>query len=289
MQKKILTIIEIIAIIIAAILIIIFKAIPEYKKTQGSSDTFININSYEDIVEIKINNSPNFALVTTKEKVTNILFFDEDSICLYNKDIENNKIDNAIKKIVGLLINTNYLKNNDNITILSYNNKTYTTIKNSLMTNLDNADIHINLIEGKTSLEQKAKELQIEYDDGNILRIVELYSKQLASSNSDTIYNNKSQSTSINENTFKKYSDNIYNKIEKYASANNISNQEINSTNLPINLIPANEEGTYYPNEESWYYIESNKVYAYIKFIENNTSYEYCYKGSIDEYIKGKC
>ena len=295
MKNKVITIIEIIAIVIAAILIIVFKAIPEYKKTQGSSDTFINSNSYEDIIEIKINNSPNFALVTTKEKVTNILFFDNKSLCLYNKDIENKSIDKASKEIIELLMDNSYFQENNSIILTNYNDKDYNKVKNSIISKLEDLGISINLVEKKSTIKMKANQLQIEIDsdsdESNILRLIELYSKEIVnkSTNNASSKNNADQNNILNETLVKIYADNVYKKIEKYASTNNISNQDINNSNLPINLIPANEEGTYYPNEESWYYIKSNKVYAYIKFVENNTSYEYCYNGSIDEYIKGKC
>ena len=65
MKEKNKTIIKIILVIILLIGTLVFKSIPEYKETQGSSDSYIDIESYTDIIEIKINNKPNFALVIT--------------------------------------------------------------------------------------------------------------------------------------------------------------------------------------------------------------------------------
>ena len=99
---------------------LVFKVIPEYKETQGSSDKFINTEKYTDIIEIAINNKPNFALVIEDKLISNILFFDQEAICLYNQDIEGSTIKEGTKKIVELLIQNDYLKQNYFLIIKNY-------------------------------------------------------------------------------------------------------------------------------------------------------------------------
>ena len=73
MNEKIYRILKILAIIIIFVLVLITKIIPEYKETRGSSDKYINIEKYESLIEIKINNNLNFILIISEEKISNIL------------------------------------------------------------------------------------------------------------------------------------------------------------------------------------------------------------------------
>ena len=52
MKEKHQIIIRVILVFLLIIGSLIFKVIPEYKETQGSSDKFIAIDKYTDIVEI---------------------------------------------------------------------------------------------------------------------------------------------------------------------------------------------------------------------------------------------
>ena len=87
MNEKIQSLLKILIIVIAIILILVIKVIPEYKESKGSSDINVDINAYESIVEIKINNKSNFLLLIAKSKISNILFLEETSLCLYNQYI----------------------------------------------------------------------------------------------------------------------------------------------------------------------------------------------------------
>ena len=98
MKEKHQIIIRVILVFLLIIGSLIFKVIPEYKETQGSSDKFITTDKYTDIVEITINNKPNFALVIEDKIISNILFFDQESICLYNQNIEGSTIKEGTKK-----------------------------------------------------------------------------------------------------------------------------------------------------------------------------------------------
>lgn len=294
MNEKILHILEIIIILLMMIGAIIFKFIPEYKKSQGSSDSYIDTNIYQDIIELKINNKPNFAIVTDKTKILNILFYDQESTCLYNKNIENTNVSDGIKQIVTLLIENNYIKQDCSITITKYQGPTYNQVIMALTKELSDLGINVTIIENEKTLQQKAKDLNItETDDSAILKQLEFYSKNIirrikndVSSNPYTPSINEQQ---IDDDTSRDYTDTVYKKIEVYAKKNNIFNQEIDNQTLPINLIPANKEGTLYPDESSWYYIKEGEVYAYISITTENKNYSYCYQASIDDYKKGQC
>lgn len=295
MNEKILRILEIIIILIMMIGAIIFKFIPEYKKTQGSSDSYIDIKKYQDIIEFEINDKPNFAIITDKSKILNILFFDQESSCLYNKNIENTTISEGIKQIVTLLIENNYIKQGYSITITKYQGISYNQVKTVLTTELSNLRINATIIENEKTLQQKAKDLNItETDELAILKQLEIYSKNIIRRIKNDVSSNPYNTPSVNEqqiddDTSRHYTDTVYKKIEVYAKKNNIFNQEIDNQTLPINLIPANKEGTLYPDESSWYYIKEGEVYAYISITTENKNYSYCYQASIDDYKKGQC
>ena len=70
--------IQLILVFLLMIGALLFKFIPEYKASKGSSDSYLNLSNADDIVEIKINNKPNFAIITEKDSIIGILFFDKD-------------------------------------------------------------------------------------------------------------------------------------------------------------------------------------------------------------------
>lgn len=288
MKEKITTIIKICIIIIIMIGALFFKFIPEYKATQGSSDTYIDTKLYEDIIEFKVNNQTNFAIVTGKNRLLNILFFDKTSTCLYNQDIENQKIEEGITQILKLLIENDYIKENSTLTLIKYKGQDYEKVKNVLTNQFTTLAIQVNIIEQTMTIEDKTKELNIT-ESNQPIRQLELYSKKI-------IRRVKNGNSSITitpeeptEELSREYTDTIYKKIEIYARNNNITNQEIINPSLLITSIPANKEATIYANENSWYYIEDSKVYAYISITIANENYSYCYQASIDEYKKGQC
>lgn len=291
MPNKKVIIIEITLIIIIIIGTLIFKYIPQYKKTLGSSDTSINLETYEDIVEIKISDL-DFALITTNNIITNILFFDKQSLCLYNQNIENSSLEESIRKIVVILNAKNYLQENSIITIINYNDISYTSVKDLLVTNIKDYPTS-RIQEEKSTLKEKAKSLTISSeDDASILKELELYSKNIIRRMKyDVTENNPNnlQEEVITTSKAKNYTDKVYEKILLYQQNNNIVNESISNQTLPITQIPADNFGTIYPDETSWYYIENGKVYAYISITQNKNKYSYCYNESINNYKKGPC
>lgn len=291
MKEKHQVTIRIILVFLLIIGSLVFKVIPEYKETQGSSDKYIDTEKYTDIVEITINNKPNFALVIEDKIISNILFFDQESICLYNKNIEGSTIKEGTKKIIELLIENDYLKQNYFLIIKNYKNISYTQVKNNLLKALSELDVNVILQEETTTIKDKAKKLDIESDDDESnLKEIELISKNIIRRYKNNVSTTPGIITeNITEDNSRNYTDTVYKKIEKYVRENNITNQTVNDQRLEITKIPANSSGTIFPDETSWYYVENKKVYAYISIKVKNKNYNYCYQSSIDEYKKGQC
>ena len=283
-----LQIILVIALIIGAL---VFKVIPEYKETQGSSDKYIKVDEYKDLVELKINNHTNFALVTTDKLITNILFFDNTSLVLYNQDIEGTSFENGIRKIINILIENNYLKTNDFITITKYHNKTDQIIKSEIVKCLNSLNASVNIIEEKNTIQQKAKSLKIEEaDEKQQLKAIEYASKDIVRKYKNNLSGQQiTQKEDITEENIRDYTDNVYKKIEQYVRQNEIINQDVNTTTLDITKIPANKRGNLFPDNTSWYYVQDKQVYAYISITVDDVNYSYCYQASIDIYKKGQC
>ena len=292
MSDKTIRNLEIIIIIALFLGGLFFKVLPEYKKSLGSSDAYIDLSNYDDLVEIYIDNKPNFIIVTKKDIIKGILFFDKESLCLYNQNIENSKIEDGITIIVEQLIKYNHLKSTSTITFVKYSDKSYQKVTTSFKSYLNELNVPVNYIELSSSLEEKRILYNLEVTENEqIIKELELYSKNIIRNNKNDVTNKENLPIleEITESNARKYTDNVYIKIEKYIKDNNITNQEVNNTSLPITLIPINEKGTIYPDSSSWYYVQDSKVYAYISITHNNQNYSYCYQSSIDEYKKGQC
>ena len=190
-EKRILLIVEII-LIIGGLLFFTFKdAIPEYKSNYGSSDKFINTSNYKNLIEIEIDNKIDFGLIINdKYKISNIMFFDKNSICLYNQDIENKELDSSLDKIIILLIENNYLTTTSNINIIRYNNFYYNEFINKLTSSSSKYKLKPLVNEETKSLEDKAKDLELSGEtDSEILQNLDYYSKQIISNIKNNISN----------------------------------------------------------------------------------------------------
>lgn len=292
MKEKCKNILQIVIVFILIICALIFNVIPEYKASQGSSDKYIDTENYTDIVEVKVNNKPNFALIITDNQISNILFFDKESLCLYNQNIEGLSIKDGTKKIIELLITNDYLKQDYFLILTKYKNKSYEETKQYLLTALQDLSVTVNVQEESSSIEQKAKENNItDKDEISSLKEIELLSKDIVRQhNNDVSYQSTiNKPENITQDNSREYTDTVYKKIESYMRSNNITNQTIDNQTLEITKIPANSRGNVFPDSTSWYYIEDSKVYAYISITINNNNYSYCYQASIDVYKKGQC
>lgn len=279
-------------IFVTVITILSIKLYPEYKEEKGSSDNKFS-TKYDNIIEFEFSNKLDFGLVINDGKIENILFFEKESLCLYNKNIEKNDAKSGLNKIINILSEENYLLNTSSIVIYYYKNNS-TGLIDYIKNTIEQSGYQIDLIVENTTLLDRAKTYKIETDsEATALRYIQLLSKENIRYNkfhtSDEPKPTIEKDENLTEDDIKKISDNIYSKLEKYKEKNNVINQDINSTLLPIFLIPGDKKGKIYPTTDSWYYIENNKVYAQINITYSNNTYSFCYQESIDNCKKGQC
>lgn len=292
MDEKLQSRLTILILIVIIIVGIFLKGIPELKKSLGSSDKFITKKNYDDMVEFDINNNLNFAVIIKDNKINHILMYNEKSVILYNQDIENNPINKSISMITNLLINSNNITQTSQVTLTSYENKYYNAVKQAFLSELQSNNYNnITIIEKQTTLENKADRLEIEYSTkDDLVSKLDIYSKNIISrSKSSSNDYNTTETKSISKEQAKEYANNVYQKLENYVITNNIGEQDVNDTSLPINLIPASSDNTIYPNLDSWYYIKNKQVFAYIAIDTKDQTYSWCYSGGIDNYKEGEC
>lgn len=292
MNEKLQSRLTILILIVIIIVGIFLKGIPELKKSLGSSDKFITKKNYDDMVEFDINNILNFAVIIKDNKINHILMYNEKSVILYNQDIENNPINKSISMITNLLINSNNITQTSQVTLTSYENKYYNAVKQAFLSELQSNNYNnITIIEKQTTLENKADRLEIEYSTkDDLVSKLDIYSKNIISrSKSSSNDYNTTETKSISKEQAKEYANNVYQKLENYVITNNIGEQDVNDTSLPINLIPASSDNTIYPNLDSWYYIKNKQVFAYIAIDTKDQTYSWCYSGGIDNYKEGEC
>ena len=287
MEKKLIILVEIIFVIGAISYYTVKELIPDIKSKYGSSDKIVNPEKCTNIIEIKINDNIDYMyLLDKEEKIYHIIFLSPSSLVLYNKEIENNTYDVVNKKSIKQLIENNYLKTDSKISVTRYNNDSYIKYKDSLLGILSYYNINTNIEEYESNYVDISKKLGIDASTkSKMISELDYYSKELINKYSDSDLMNPE----LNKQTSKKYSNNVYKKIEKYIESNNINDMDKNDTKLVIMTIPADEKANYYPNANSWYYIKEKKLYAYIEFGESNNKYGYCYKGSIDSIYEGEC
>jgi len=155
------------------------ELIPELKKEYGSSDTFLNTNSYQNMIELNIDNKVDFAiLINSKKNIYHLFFFDENSTCLYNEGIENKSITKGINSIMSILYLNNYINDLSTITITKYNNNYYQEVNNEIRKYLTTNNNQVTIIEQDKTLEERRKELNIRGEnEQSILEEMDYYSK----------------------------------------------------------------------------------------------------------------
>ena len=279
MNEKTLRIVLEISIVIGFIIWYTFNTlIPELKEEYGSSDTLINTKQYKNMIEFNIDDTNFIMAINNRNNIYHIFFLDKSSLVLYNKNIENNKIEDSLDKAINLLINNKILNNNSNIIITRYNDEEYIAFINGLKSILNKYNLNNEIIEKTNTLEEKAKELGL--SSYNLISL-DYYSKSISGlGNSNINSDNKD---------IKKLTNNVYKKLEEYVFNNNVENQDLSDISLPITLIPSDKSLEYYPTNNSWYYIKDRKVYAYIEIEVSNKKEGYCYQGAIEKRSEGEC
>lgn len=287
-NDKIYTIFQVIVFIIVLALTFYYYGLPSLKDSFGSSDSFINEKEYSSIIEIRLSSGPNFIFITSKDKkITNILFLNTQSTCLYNQNIENKSLKDAIEKTIEQLYNKDYLSEDTIVEIIEYpENNDYIDIIEEFTKKT--SQFNITIQESKTTLTNKITELSLTREKGKELKTIENYSKRLISNYKDQLLIAEyEKAPTITKNLASNYANKVYEKLSLYAMQ--VLNQELADTSLPIHLIPADGANNIYPTENSWYYIKEHKVYAYIEFIGPDNTYSYCYNGEISLRKEGEC
>ena len=286
-MNKILFIVEVVGIIIAIIVVLIVKVIPEYESSLGSSEKLFIYGNYKTSVEVKIESGSEFLLIINeKNQIYQIFFENEQSTILVNKNIETKSITDGITEIVQILIHNNELENKK-ITIVNYgeeeiSNQIVTKFNEELMKNNKTCSI-----ETQTStLQEKAQSLNIEATEQeqilwSLYEISYEYLNNVETSTNEVSTLTKEQAIS--------YMDNIYQKLQTYMINKNIANQSRDDLSMPIQYIPGDNKNEVYPTSSSWYYIENYKIYAEITLSEGLNNYTYCYNGSLEEKKEGMC
>ena len=294
MERKLTIILEVVIFVVVAILFTVKNVIPEVKSSIGSSDGFIKTSQYMSMYEINIDNNVRFSFVINKNgEVYHILFFDMNSTCLYNKNIEGNNLNDSLLSSIKILIEQDYLKSTSIISVTKYGDYYYNVFINSLKNNLNKYEINNEIIINTGSIEKLCNELGL--DSGNsddyYLKELDLYSKEITrvKKNSVSLHEDDDNKEYIRVDNAREYTNNVYKKIERYVLDNKITSLDKYDNRLPITSIPADKDLKYYPSPNSWYYVKDGKLYAYIEIIDMGTSYSYCYNGSIDLNKRGEC
>ena len=131
MDKRV-VFLEIVAIFIALIVYSIIVVIPDFKASLGSSDNFVNSSHYKNMIEMKIDDKTDFGLLINEEgKVFHIFFFDNSSVFLYNKNIENHNLKDSLIKVVQILGQEDILKETSKVVVTRYGEDSYSEFSKS--------------------------------------------------------------------------------------------------------------------------------------------------------------
>lgn len=290
--KIILYTLLVIAVLVAIVLVFLFKIWPEYQASLDSSERIFSMSDYKTAIEVKVPKGPEFFLIINDKDILSYIFIEnQESSIIANQDIETKEISIAIPEIIEKLIENNELPK-ENITVINYGDAT--TFKKTVeLINkiLQEKNITCQMIEEENTLQSKAEELAWDAtEDREILWLLYFKSRELI----DEI---PTESTSIEEipenivitkDMAEIYADTIYQKLIIYMINADVENQEINNSNMPIQYIPGDSENKIYPTSSSWYYIENYKVYAEIT-IAGSQNYTFCYRGTQQEKKEGTC
>ncbi|MBQ1551573.1 MAG: hypothetical protein IIZ67_05670 [Bacilli bacterium] len=268
--------IEVAITMILLVGVVLFKFLPEYRQEYGSSDSLI-YTDLSRLVEIKIDGVDFGYAYNDENKVRAIIFFNNNSTVLYNKNIENLSIDEALTKSLDILYNDKMIRENSIISIIKYqeDNIDYKTIIEKNLTN----KINYSYEEQLSSLNTIKERFNIsEEDTSRIIYKLVLQSKEVA------------RSAKNNDKTsYKEYTDNVYRQLVKYKDTNNIYTEEKDNHTIDISLIPADEDLTMFPTPNSYFYINEGMVFAYIEIDIEGNIISYCYNGNINNYDEGVC
>lgn len=284
MQKKILICLEVLVVFGVLIFYLFYEVIPEYRKSLGSSDSFVSAKDYQNMIEVSIDSQFDLAfLINSKGNIYHLFFFDKTSTILYNKNIENHSIEDALDLVFPILIQNGVYQSTSSVVIFHATDSFATSFLDVWKSRCLKYSLSDSIMEDSFALEERAQSLGIDEDSlSSILLGFDFYSKEM-------VRTYASQSAPLDWEHAKEYANHIYQRIEKYVLEESITSLKKGEGELYLSNIPAEETATYYPTQNSWYYVEEGKVYAYLEFQEKGNTYSYCYSGSIDLWKKGEC
>lgn len=291
--KIILYTLEVVAIIVAVLLLAIFKFWPEYQQSLGSSEKFFSKENYKTSLEIKVSAGAEFFVIFDKQNIISYIFFEnQQAAILANQNIETKSLEDGITDIINKLIESNQITTNP-ITIINYGEKeTFSKALSTIRTTLITKNIQADVIEQESSLAQKKEELNIpgEKEDDVLwalyIKSMDIIDKMPKEKNSEKTLE---EEKTISKEMAISYADTIYQKLNTYMLNANIKNQNINDMNMPIQYIPGNPENNLFPTTDSWYYIKEYKIYAEISIPSESSKYTFCYQGTKESRKEGTC
>lgn len=179
-MKKKLVLGTVIAILIVAILVGIITVLSINTKSKNIKlDT-----NYKAIIGIKVN-SEALLVINQKDKVSNILYINEESVkTLANQKIEGKDIPTAIELIVDKLKNSNEFNNGSELELTKYeDNSIYSTVLQELNKEFVVYGVDNKIIEKDSTIQEKLNELNIttKGDIKEDLISLDNYSKKLLS------------------------------------------------------------------------------------------------------------
>lgn len=285
-MKKRIIIISIIVFVVAFISIgYIF-----YNTVLNDLSGNVKLDTDKYLTSIEVKSKSNFIIfINKKKKISNIIFLNGHSIkSLYKQNIEGKDISKGVELIVDKLKNSNEFNDDSNFQLIDYGN---TNIYNEIKTEFNKEFVVYGvdkaILDGKSSLQEKLESLNYNVSNDQKDNLKELYNHSL---NMISKYRNMDfEEKQVKEEDISLYASNVYNKLLTY-KGDIITQAKDSITGIDITTI--NATGDYqnelYASKDSWYYIENNQVFAYIKFDYNSKIYEYCFKGN-ENYTEGLC
>ena len=285
MNKRI-VLFEIVFIVVAIFFYTYKVLVPEVRNSFGSSDKILNTSRYEGMYYFVIDDVRFSFLVDAKGEVYHMFFFEKNSVCLYNQDIENHDISFAFSRMIPILIENNLLRVDSSISVSYSSDTSILEVQNTFSQVLGEYQILTTVEYFKKSLEEIASLVSISGEDSyNLLENMDYFSKEV----SRTYKGGNFHVERLDSNSVRSMANRVYRKLEEYVSKNSIKDLEKGTGEIDIHMIPADDGLKYYPSSKSWYYVVDGRVFAFIQLVDGSDVYSFCYSGSIDLRVEGEC
>lgn len=180
---------NILIIVISVIVLIILMLMIILGKNLMSNRKSINIKLDTDnyLATTEVISKSNFILIINKDnKVSNIVFLNNESLNLSNKNIEGKTIEEAVKLIVDHLKNNDEFNDNSEFKLINYNNSSiYSNILEEFNKEFVIYGVDKNIKESSETLSSKITSLNLEVKDNELDNVETLYnySKNLLEKN----------------------------------------------------------------------------------------------------------